>query len=232
MYAGDNKGQFPRTFYPPTGSNSGVEAFSMTRQADPFQYQSNANDVTAPLYLLIKEHYLTAEVFICPSSTQVKDDINAPGGAHRPLELRSNFDDTDFAGQTLSYGYASPYENRSLNNLAKRRYKLTLSAPSGLAVAADRNDGINRYQSKYPGASKTEMILMNSRNHGGRGQNVLFLDGHVVFYDNPFVGIGRDNIYTRKELPGEEGWMISSPADGTDSFILPRFPLHSHFDSG
>jgi hypothetical protein len=35
----------------------------------------------------------------------------------------------------------------------------------------------------------------NSPNHGGRGQNVLFLGGQVIFSTNRNVGIGGDDIY-------------------------------------
>jgi prepilin-type processing-associated H-X9-DG protein len=39
----------------------------------------------------------------------------------------------------------------------------------------------------------------NSSNHGGRGQNVLFLDGSVSFCTNRGVGLGGDDIYLNRE---------------------------------
>jgi prepilin-type processing-associated H-X9-DG protein len=44
-----------------------------------------------------------------------------------------------------------------------------------------------------------EAILGNSRNHGGKGQNVLFQDGHVTFCTTRDVGFGGDDIYVNKE---------------------------------
>lgn len=37
--------------------------------------------------------------------------------------------------------------------------------------------------------------LGNSPNHAGRGQNVLFSDGHAAFFTNRNVGVDRDDIY-------------------------------------
>lgn len=37
----------------------------------------------------------------------------------------------------------------------------------------------------------------NSPNHSG-GQNVLYLDGHVHFWNNPHAGVEKDNIYLNK----------------------------------
>src|SRR5262249_17311024 len=41
-------------------------------------------------------------------------------------------------------------------------------------------------------------LVGNSRNHGGRGQNVLFQDGHVKFCSLRPVGVAGDDIYVNK----------------------------------
>ena len=41
-------------------------------------------------------------------------------------------------------------------------------------------------------------FLGNSANHGGEGQNVLFLDGHMVFCKTRNVGIEGDDIYLNR----------------------------------
>ena len=65
----------------------------------------------------------------------------------------------------------------------------------------------------------------NSLNHDGDGQNVLYGDGHVEFQQNPFVGVKRDNIFTRRaastgfaSAPAPIG---QSPYDADDSVLLP-----------
>ena len=38
----------------------------------------------------------------------------------------------------------------------------------------------------------------NSANHGGKGQNVLYMDGSVKFCTAPTAGVDRDNIYLNR----------------------------------
>jgi prepilin-type processing-associated H-X9-DG protein len=45
----------------------------------------------------------------------------------------------------------------------------------------------------------------NSGNHGGAGQNVLFMDGHVVFCSHRLVGYQRDDIYRSRANKVEAG---------------------------
>ena len=46
---------------------------------------------------------------------------------------------------------------------------------------------------------------MNSPNHGGVGQNVLYLNGRVRFCTNRTVGVDGDDIYLNKEKQPEAG---------------------------
>jgi hypothetical protein len=45
----------------------------------------------------------------------------------------------------------------------------------------------------------------NSLNHGGKGQNVLYLSGRVVFFTKRTVGIGGDDIYVNQQNRIEAG---------------------------
>jgi prepilin-type processing-associated H-X9-DG protein len=45
----------------------------------------------------------------------------------------------------------------------------------------------------------------NSANHGGAGQNVLFMDGHVAFCSHRLVGYQRDDIYRSRANKVEAG---------------------------
>jgi prepilin-type processing-associated H-X9-DG protein len=51
------------------------------------------------------------------------------------------------------------------------------------------------------------VVLGNSPNHGGKGQNVLYIDGHVQFCTQRTVGVGRDDIYvnSRGEVAAGSG---------------------------
>ena len=67
------------------------------------------------------------------------------------------------------------------------------------------------------------MKKINSPNHEGDGQNILYADGHVEFQQHPFCGMDRDNIYTygkSGETSGGDG-IIGSPTNEKDSILLP-----------
>jgi len=60
--------------------------------------------------------------------------------------------------------------------------------------------------------------LANSHAHRGAGQNILTLDGHVVWTTTPLCGIDGDNIWTLRNVrdyTGREG-----PLAATDSHLL------------
>jgi prepilin-type processing-associated H-X9-DG protein len=69
------------------------------------------------------------------------------------------------------------------------------------------------------------MKQANSNNHDGDGQNVLFGDGHVEFLQNPFVGVQRDNIFTRQTTNSQvsDSWAntLKGSFNANDSVLLP-----------
>src|SRR5258705_10140805 len=78
MYAGENKGQYPRV---PYDAGGGTAYFSGFAKRDPFDRPDGPhyNDVTAGIFLLVRGKYLTLNVFICPSSTQTVDALGGAG---------------------------------------------------------------------------------------------------------------------------------------------------------
>ncbi len=76
-------------------------------------------------------------------------------------------------------------------------------------------------------ASKKELFInisdallkRNSPNHGGRGQNVLFCDGSVVFVKERTVDVSLDDIYTIQGKQTYQG--IELPASEADAFLAP-----------
>ncbi len=68
----------------------------------------------------------------------------------------------------------------------------------------------------------------NSRNHGGEGQNVLFVDDHVTFNKKPLAGVNNDNIYTVQSGSALRDTLIGlrpddrlGPMTATDTVIVP-----------
>jgi prepilin-type processing-associated H-X9-DG protein len=99
---------------------------------------------------------------------------------------------------------------------------LNNSLSAEFAVAADMGTGAAALVTVPVTGSAAEMKAVNSRNHDGDGQNVMFGDGHVEFLQNPFVGVGRDNIYTAAggSVPAGQPF-ATTPVHANDSVILP-----------
>jgi len=239
LYANENKGAYPRTYYVPTAAGTagtctwGTNAFGGTSAAgsaaDPFLTGGpSANDVTAALFLLMRTQEITSEVFTCPSSNAEK--FTFLGGANTALNF-SNFvgDVSKGAAQSaaggtpvlvnvLSYSYENPYPD---GTAVANGFKLNTSISAEFAVASDmnpgtsgNNDNVLNIQST---SSTSDMKRGNSNNHDEDGQNVLYGDGHVEFQQNPFCGVARDNIFYRKGA--DTGFTTPS---GTDAFKSPR----------
>jgi prepilin-type N-terminal cleavage/methylation domain-containing protein len=218
-YAADNKGHYPRVRHVSGGIPVFYTGFyregAFGPTGDPEQ-----NDVTAALFLLVKSNIVTLNVFVCPSSTQKVDDLEG-----FPLSKCSNFSDTLPYGWSLSYSYANPYSGFAGFGPEDADYKLTPQTRGDFAIAADRNDGDDRFKNLNWNAPASDIKWMNSQNHNKEGQNVLYNDGHVVWCNNPFVGIDHDNIFTRAgDIANKRGW----PHGKDDTVLLPMFPLKDH----
>ena len=193
IYSNESHGAYPRTRYVP---DAPLAFGTNPAAADPFSATGPAvNDVTAALFLLVRNERLPVEMFLCPYddvTTWQKDPAPDVGN-------RSNFSDYT---KNLGYSFANPYPSTAA---AAAGYSFNSRMRAQFALAADMNPGTG-------GSS-------SSKSHEDRGQNVLYADGHVLWETSPLVGIDGDNIYTTKT-----GSVIASPADGTDSVLLPVQP--------
>src|SRR3954470_4147089 len=109
-YANENRGKFPRTYWQPgaglkntpQGGRDNAPAanpFSLSDPAGPV----GADNVGASLYLLLRGHYLTPEIFRCPSNTQA-ETLDAS-----TIDQYSNFPSPLRAYN--SYSYAALFPN-------------------------------------------------------------------------------------------------------------------------
>ena len=224
LYSNENRGAYPRTNYDPASADK-PEAFTNPKKEAPTEDESKdhvdpayikagpkANDVTAAIFRLLATQDIKHDVFICPSSV---DPEQGPPDKPDPA-TQVNFSD----GRQLSYSYCNPYPNEAA---VDAKFILNNSTPAEFALAADLNPGVDELLTVNASSGAEEMKKVNTKNHNGEGENVLFADGHVEFTQNPFVGIERDNIYTYgKSGPtsGGEG-IIGSPANDKDSILLP-----------
>lgn len=234
-YAGENRGAFPRTVYDESGNPNGWTAFTGPDCPDPFLDGAavKPNDVTASLFLLVRTGKLeSADVFVCPSTSDRRDLLAGDRGQSVPVTARSNFRSAD----NLSYSYAQPFS-------AAIDYRLDENRPAYFVLMADMNPGrspAHDVTDIRESSTPLELARGNSRNHGGAGQNVLFASGSVEFISTPFCGAGRgvrnsrsgDNIYTAlrdKPLEGETPPANSpgvlgenvGPAWENDTFLVP-----------
>jgi prepilin-type N-terminal cleavage/methylation domain-containing protein len=227
LYANDNHGAFPRTIYAGPSSTTLIPSDSglvaAANMTDPFAQGTNAgnlNNVPQALYLLLRTEDITSAVFVCPSSNAQQDQYG--GGSNTALNQIVFTSITN----NLSYSYANPYPDAgSLSG----GYKMTNSVDPGFAIAADincgttGNNGLDNVTVVTTNSSLTGMHLGNSNNHGKDGENVLFSDGHVDYDNTPFVGVNKDNIYTRggAAFGLTTSTCSDSPYAANDSILLP-----------
>jgi len=225
LYAGENKGHYPRTYYTPGAP--------LTDAASPFvQLGAGAaspfggtkgfvgtNNVAAAIFLLMRTQDVTPEVFLCPSSSAVRDDF---GGGSNSAQSRSNFSKLP---DNLSYSIANPYPDQPA---ADGGYRYTTTAGAEFALGADINPGKQgSYDVTAPNlnSSAAQMRQANSGNPAGQGENVLYGDGHVNYVFDPFCGILRDNVYTVSGSTDgsnpSSATIVGSPAWKGDSVLLP-----------
>jgi prepilin-type N-terminal cleavage/methylation domain-containing protein len=212
LYANDNKGAYPRTIYTPATPTQ--KAFTGPAEDDPFRNGSavQANDVTAALWLLVRNADLNPEVFTCPSSNQEKDPM-IEGTVSVPSTSRGNFS----AQENLSYSYANPYPNTQAIGFG---YKLHSGVVADLAIAADRNEPDKDWKKNgYNNDSQNLQRLSNSSNHEREGQNVMFNDGHVEWFTNAWVGADKDHIYAEGKNTGSV--TNGQPRYALDTVLLP-----------
>ena len=247
LYANENRGAFPRTTYDrdaaPTWGTPYAEderdGVGAVKLADPYADEKTAtkeqlavkpkaNDVTAALFLLIRTQDILPAVFTCPSTTFKPFDY---GGKQSNAIEWTNFPGDTGIAKHLSYSYQNPYPSAKA---IATGFKLNNSIPAELATMADMKPGGETLMTatladapliKVGETIRDSMRAINSLNHGGDGQNVLFGDGHVEFVNRPFVGIQQDNIYVSGDVgqvrkDGEPAF-AASPVDANDSILLP-----------
>jgi type II secretory pathway pseudopilin PulG len=183
-YAALNDYFFPRVRFDPNLGNSWT---AFTGHTDPNPFADNSavkpNDVTASLYLLVRGKLIEPSRFVCPSSKGRPDPAEG-------ASARSNFSSTN----ALTYGYASPFSSIP-------EYRLNDTLPSRFALMSDRAPD-PRTTTLTPHTDSTALRHINSPNHRGRGQNILFADLSVHWMTTPYVGLSDspekpgDNIYS------------------------------------
>ncbi len=239
LYADANGQNFPRVCENKEAPARWT-AFTGADDADPFDGGGpgdvKAGDVTASLWLLVRAGTVRPADFICPSSGMTADPMTDAVGRPVDPSKRGNFR----SAENLSYSYADPFG-------ADPSYRLNKDVlPPEFALVADLNPG-RTAPSTRPAfdADPVALAAANSPNHGGAGQNVLFVVGPVYWKTSPYAGPGLtkpadgppkadgDNIYTAlepaplktPELPALNAPGVFSrdvgPSHYQDSYLVP-----------
>lgn len=238
----DNYGDVNGYFYPRTRFDEKVgnawTAFTGPDDRNPFLPDSavKPNDVSASLWLLVREGLAQPGWFICPSSWGHADRMLDAEGNQTVAKNRGNFRGPD----NLTYSYATPFSSIV-------EYRLSDTLPARFVLLADQGPAFDQLSERTPpfNARPSELSVANSVNHRLAGQNVLYADGSISFITSPYCGVRKqgpdrrtsdvndgDNIYTALAAevlidrepaanePGVAGTKIG-PAYRYDTYLVP-----------
>ena len=193
-YKNDNNGQMPTLASAPGSpwwkvGDQGSENVSNTRR----------------LWVLVKSGYLKPTDFICSSYTE--------NPAFKPF---CNFicnakDYNDFPGRKLiTYSVRIGCPQAGMEKMGRQPIIADMSPIFINVSAAEKALNVNLSEA---------LMKLNSPNHGGRGQNVLFCDGSVVFVKTRTVDVSVDDIFTIQNTKTYQG--IEVPTSEADAFLAP-----------
>ncbi len=147
-------------------------------------------------YVLLRARNVPARTFVCPSSRDVPMSEDQ-------VDLYNDFPES----RNISYAY---------QNMAGARP--TLRDNPDLPVFGDDNPLFDNGIPLLQALGLRDAAELNSRAHGGAGQNILTLRGNVRWTTTPRAGIDGDNIWTLQdvsEYTGREG-----PRRASDAHLL------------
>ena len=204
-YSVTNKDKFPMYAKGTPASAQGFQE-SASRSTTTFATASSDSNLTAGLFIIVRDGSSSTGSFTCPSSGDEKDELKNLAGTAQPLVQCF-----DFAGsKRLSYSMINSHGTKSGSNWGS-------AAPGDYVLMGDDNDASDATVStatggavhtlEKEGAPNIDAIEQyeNSNNHDQEGQNHTFGDGHVTFSNDPFVGRSTDNAHALKGSSTSDG---------------------------
>ena len=198
-YANDHEGALPAV-----ATVAGEPWWKVGAEGE--QNQSN----TRHLWLLVKENYASSDQFTCPGRRHKKTS-----SLQQDMIAKLN----DFPSRK----YVA-YSFRLISDQNGR--KLTIQQIP-VPIIADANPIFENclknkdcYERKEFDPLKLSNTLMraNSKNHRGKGQNVMLSDGSIVYTKSRTID-GSDDIFTIENIQTYRG--IESPVSAADIFLVP-----------
>ncbi len=180
----------------PTKPASGFNSAQRGQRELKPDHPDLVNNITASLWVLVREGHVTPEIFINPNTSDRADEMLDDSGRVVALNATRDFRWTDTGDKPLSYTTGNWHH-------AQRRKNFSANARSGWVLMSDDSNadgpGVHTHAFNDDVDRETIERKENSLNERGDGQNVLFADGHVSFENTPFAGPSKDSIFVRDE---------------------------------
>jgi prepilin-type processing-associated H-X9-DG protein len=188
-YKNDNNGQMPTL-----ASASGDPWWKVT-----YQGPENVSN-TRKMWVLVRNEYVKPDAFMCPA-TKPSSSFKCNAKEYNDFPKRNLV--------TYSFRICCP-KSAGLEKMGRQVIIGDMSPIFPNISAAEKELNVNLSEA---------MMKQNSPNHGGRGQNVLFCDGSVVFVKTRSVDVSLDDIYTIQNTNNYQG--VEVPASDADIFLAP-----------
>lgn len=192
-YAGDHEGRLPAV-----ATSAGSPWWKV---GDPGS--ENVSN-TRHIWLLPKSGYANPNDFVCPGA---KSADLVPITSEQAQQLR-DFPNRKYISYSLRLIYQQP---QSLSSLGRK------------LIIADMNPLFETLPADFSGPLRIRLddrlLKLNSSNHQGKGQNILFCDGAVRFVRTRRIGAADDDIFTLRGTLLYQGCEV--PTCDTDDFLAP-----------
>jgi hypothetical protein len=211
----------------PGAAPDAADPFVSSEKKDPsrWKFVPKKNDITASLFLLLRQELVRPEVFVCPATVQTPLSFG-PGKTAK--------DWTNFPGQAgianhLSYSVQNMFFSvKSIQNGS--RWNATLAGE--MVILSDMNPGTDSVLAVSAKSTAEQLRSALSFNHHQEGQNVATANGSVEWVGSPRASQHGDNIFVagdpfygsdpNKNLrEGAKPTILSSSFDAADSILLP-----------
>ncbi len=154
---------------------------------------------TRRMWVLARKGYLKHDAFMCPA-TKPSCDFSCNAKEYN-----------DFPKRTfVTYSFRIGCPKAGLEKMGRQVIIADMSPIFANISAAEKELNVNLSDA---------LMKKNSPNHGGRGQNVLFCDGSVVFVKGHTVDVSMDDIYTIQGKQSYQG--VEVPTSEADVFLAP-----------
>jgi hypothetical protein len=160
---------------------------------------------TRHIWLLVKGDYVGPNDFQCPGV----DNENLPPVTAEQIQRLRDFPNRKY----ISYSVRLICSGQP-NSVSTLGRKVMISDMNPLFESLPTDFGAPlRIQ------LNDRLMKLNSSNHQGRGQNILFTDGSVQFVNTRRIGVANDDIFTLRGTQLYQGCEV--PTCDTDDFLAP-----------